>query len=291
MGQKKTTFDWGEKWKQMIQNNVRARGMECAQYWEDKKSAENYDAEEKKTDRKKARDIINGIDLTRCSRVLDIGAGPGTVAIQLAPVVEQVTAIEPADGMMACLKGNIASEHLTNIRCIQKKWEDVVVGDDLDPPYDVVIAAFSLGMPDIRDSLKKMDEVSSKYVYLYWFAGIPIWETKLAILWERLNGARYPWRPGADCIFNILYAMGIYPNVEITREEYVLAFNDMDKAVGNLKYRFSAGPWRSKKRDDEKIERIIRRFVKEEMAQEDGALVIRGMVNHAKVWWKKPQVS
>jgi hypothetical protein len=77
--------------------------------------------------------------------------------------------------MLYCLKENIKAEGLINVSWIHKKWEDVDL-KDLDAPYDVVVASFSLAMPDIREAVIKMNKVSSKYVYLNWFAGMPSWE-------------------------------------------------------------------------------------------------------------------
>ena len=75
---------------------------------------------------------LDGLTVTRDSRVLDIGAGPGTLAIPLAPRVKEVTAVEPGAGMVSILQERAAREGITNIRCIQKRWEDVDPALDLD---------------------------------------------------------------------------------------------------------------------------------------------------------------
>ena len=36
---------------------------------------------------------------------------------------------------------------LNNIDIVQKRWEEVEVSHDLEPPYDVVIASFSWACP------------------------------------------------------------------------------------------------------------------------------------------------
>ena len=82
-------------------------------------------------------------------------------------------------------------EGITNISCVQKKWEDVDLSQDLDGQYDVVIASLSLTMHDIRAALEKMDAASRKYVYLFWFVDMPFWERMYADLWEPLHGSPY----------------------------------------------------------------------------------------------------
>ena len=117
---------------------------------------------------------IAALDITPDSRVLDIGAGPGTLALPLAPHVREVTAVEPGAGMVAILNEHAEKEGITNIACVQKLWEDVDIARDLKAPYDVVIASLSLTMYDIREALAKMDAASSGSVHLFWFADMAV---------------------------------------------------------------------------------------------------------------------
>ena len=117
--------------------------------------------------------------------------------------------------MVAILRERAAKEGITNISCVQKRWEDVDIARDLAGPYDIVIASLSLTMEDIRAALEKMDAVSRQYVCLYWFVDLPFWERMYADLWEPLHGTPYYSGPKADCLFDVLYQMGIYPNVEM----------------------------------------------------------------------------
>jgi FkbM family methyltransferase len=59
------------------------------------------------------------------ARVLDIGAGPGNIAIPAAKIAARLTAVEPAPGMAAVLREQIALENMDNIHFINKKWDDV----------------------------------------------------------------------------------------------------------------------------------------------------------------------
>ncbi len=60
-----------------------------------------------------------------------------------------------------------------------------------------------------------MIDVSSGYVYLYWFEGDASWDIHSRNLWPMLHGCRYIQGPKADILYNVLYNMGIYPNVKV----------------------------------------------------------------------------
>ncbi|MGB4087665.1 methyltransferase domain-containing protein [Methanothrix sp.] len=47
--------------------------------------------------------------------MLDVGAGPGTLAIPLARRVRRVTAIGPSRPMICCLERHLAEEKLSNV--------------------------------------------------------------------------------------------------------------------------------------------------------------------------------
>jgi hypothetical protein len=56
-----------------------------------------------------------------------------------------------------------------------------------------------------REGIIKMNNVSSKYVYLNWFAGIPSWEKTYAEAWQRVHGTPYNIFPQIDYIYKVQY--------------------------------------------------------------------------------------
>ena len=180
-------IDWNEVWKtKMRQNKESSPGRDCARIWESRESALRFWNMCQK-ERSRIDKTVWETDITEESRVLDIGAGPGTLAIPFAQKAAHVTAVEPAEGMCGVMKEKIAEFGIKNISIIRKRWEEVDVKSDLQPPYDVVIASFSLGMSDIRVAIEKMQEASSKYVYLYHFAGETSWDRQ----WQELAHAAW----------------------------------------------------------------------------------------------------
>ena len=115
--------------------------------------------------------------------------------------------------MVEILKKHTERENLHNITCVQKTWEEIDLSSDITPPFDIVIASLSLTMHDIREALRKMDAASCGSVHLFWFVDMPFWERMYADLWEPLHGSPYHAGPKADCLFGVLYQMGIYPDV------------------------------------------------------------------------------
>jgi SAM-dependent methyltransferase len=274
-------IDWNEVWKSRTRGNRESSpGRDCARIWESRESAlrfwnmcvANYHRTEM---------VIQGTDITPDSRVLDIGAGPGTLAIPFAGKVAHVTAVEPAEGMCSVLIEKMAEFGRENIDIVQKHWEDVDVARDLQPPFDVVIASFSLGMPDIRAAIEKMMQASSMYIYLYHFAGPTSWDRQWQELWQKLHGRAYQPGPKSDVLYNVLYQMGIYPNVSAFRLEHNQPYASLDEAVSALAPQAQA--------ETEEQKAVLREYLRGAMREEDGTLVMPGSSIRVKMWWEKNQ--
>ena len=272
-------IDWNEVWKSRTEGNRKSSpGRDCARIWEGRESAlrfwnmcvANYHRTEM---------VIQGTDITPDSRVLDIGAGPGTLAIPFAGKVAHVTAVEPAEGMCSVLKEKMAEFGRENIDIVQKRWEDVDVARDLQPPYDVVIASFSLGMADIRAAIEKMMQASSRYIYLYHFAGPTSWDRQWQELWQKLHNRAYQPGPKSDVLYNVLYQMGIYPNVSAFRLEHNQPYASLDEAVLALAPQAQA--------ESEEQKAVLREYLQGALREENGTLVMPGSSVRVKMWWEK----
>lgn len=272
-------IDWCEVWKnQMVLHIEQRRGKDCADNWKDEKEANNY-WEQVQENRDWTDKIIEDLNITRESRILDIGAGPGTLAIPLANKIANVTAVEPSDAMMKVLRRNLEKKEYSNVDCVKKLWEDVDVKKDLHSPYDVVIASYSLGMIDIKESIQKMIDASSKYVYLYWFAGETSWHKHRQNLWAMLHEGKSPLipMPMGDVLFNSLYQMGIYPNVEIFPTQYPNRFSSMEEAVNRFKSEYEVFT--------PKQEADLRSYLKKVLETDGHNLIIRNSALSMKIWW------
>jgi len=272
-------IDWNEVWKsQTKRSRVPGPGRDCARIWESRESALRF-WNMCQENLHRVEETIQGTDITPDSRILDIGAGPGTLAIPFAQKVAHVTAVEPAEGMCSVMREKMAEFGARNITIVQKRWEDVDVERDLQPPYDVVIASFSLGMQDIRSAIEKMVQASSKYVYLYHFAGPTSWDRQWQDLWPKLHGRAYQPGPKCDVLYNVLYQMGIYPHIRTFRLVHNQRYSTLEEAMHTL------APQAQVETQEQKA--ILREYLQGVMREENGALVLPASSLRVKVWWEK----
>jgi SAM-dependent methyltransferase len=272
--------DWNDIWRARQQRHEASRHFTDPSHdWDKKKNAKRYNDGSKGEFDTRVKTTISGLKINRRSRVLDIGAGPGTLALPLAPLVKEITAVEPGKGMADLLYENMKTEGITNITCIEKRWEDLDLRNDLSGKYDIVLSSLSLTMEDIRESLAKMDAASSRYVYIYWFTDPPFWEKMYIDLWPALHNETYYFGPKADCLFNVLYQMEIYPNIEMLPLDKVYRFSTMKEMEVFFQSRFAA--------KTKKQRQVLDAYLSPLIQTEGNEFVISGNSTLAKVWWKK----
>jgi len=266
-------IDWNELWKMARSGSMWRRTLDgpAGSFWDGRAKRFN---ESMMQNRKRALKQIAKIDLAPDYTVLDVGAGTGRLAIPIAKQVKSVTAVDPSRGMLACLQENIKGEGVTNIRCINKPWEDIKLGEDGDiEPHDVVIASHSLSMLDMQEALAKMDAAAKKSVYLFTFAGR--WMD--GGLCEEICGEkRHSW---SDYIHlcNILHDMEIYADVEIWDSEFEQRYANMDEAVTRMKEMYEL--------PSEKDE-ALREYLSKTLVKDDGTLCLKRKSKSAMIRWQ-----
>lgn len=275
------TIDWNEVWDdQVARHRETQQGIDCAMYWESKARARQYWDSVYNGQQSRIEHLIRELDLPAESRVLDVGAGPGVLALPLAEKVAHVTAVDPSTGMMDVLHEKIAAENIDNISCVAKRWEDVDPAADLDTPYDAVVCSFAIGgMTNVRSAVEKMQQVCSNSIYIYWFAAEPSWESCSRKLAAQLHGRRYARLPKSEVLINVLYQMGILPDVRVFNYHHVDRFPCYDDALDYFRDRYNA--------ETELHEHIIREHIDGVCEYENNELVIRSEAKCLKIWWNK----
>jgi SAM-dependent methyltransferase len=208
--------------------------------------------------------------------VLDIGSGPGTLAIPLARKVKSVTALDVSSEMLKYLKDNACKSGITNISYISAYWQEAFSAKKVGE-HDVVVASRSLMHGDMKEAISSINSVARQAVYLT----LPIihlpfdWEVYKAIGRSGKKHAPYVY------FYNLLYQMGITANVEILRSRVKVQYSDIEKAIDDLQWRTE--PFNSA----EKIK--LEAFLRSMFTDNNGTPVItyEGYSKWALIWWKK----
>jgi SAM-dependent methyltransferase len=273
-------IDWDELWESRIElNRLQRASSSVAERWSKPEQVERYWESVQRSQLKRIEDTIAGLTITSESRVLDIGSGPGVLTIPLAHIVEHVTAVDPSAAMIDFLERKAEEEGVDNISTLVKKWEDVDVELDIAPPYDVVIASLCLNMNGITKAIRKMESACSGHIILVCFAGEPGWGSFRKRVMSEVKGVEFHSLPKADVIFNVLYQMGIYPNISIHSYRYVEPYACPAEALEHYKTEFGIS--------SKEQESILSGIIDEWMVATADGYCLEFPATYMKMWWKK----
>lgn len=271
---------WNTLWGGMQQaSRTLGQIKECWQNWDTLEQARLYWQRHAQQERHNSRVIELLAEVQPSWRVLDIGAGPGTLALPLAEKAAQVTAVEPASGMAQVLHENIAEAGLDNVSVIQKRWDDVEITQDLVGAYDLVIVSFAFGMLDLIDTIEKIRKVASNRVVFYWHAAPMARDVDAVQLWPLLHGKQFIPIPKANIIFNLLYSMGIYADVQVMPRAYTETFVSMEAAVDEYCKRYDV------QHTDAQAVQKLRHYLEHSLVSKDGAYVPKAHNTGMKISW------
>jgi len=170
--------------------------------------------------------LLPFIDVKLDETVLDVGSGPGTLALPLARRAEKVTALDYSPAMLAELEKEAAAEGLENIRAVAAAWEDDWQAFGVDT-HDLVLASRSLSVDDLGAALNKLND----------------WARRRVVVTDRVGAGPFdpdvfaavgrPFLPGPDYIItvNMLYRMGINARVDFIPAECTEFFATREEAV------------------------------------------------------------
>lgn len=209
--------------------------------------------------RRNARSIYNTmfIDLLQPEKewsVLDVGSGPGTLAIPLAERVRHVTAIDFSPKMVQLLEQNAREKGITNISTRALSWEDNWEESGISP-HDVALASRSLSVPDLRRALEKLTRFAAKAVVVSDRVGSgPFDPAAFKALGREL-------KTGPDYIYtvNLLYQMGIHATVCFIRMENSHIYSSFEEAVDNYSWMFNDMSEAERKRLEKYVRSIASR--------------------------------
>lgn len=278
-----STIDWNTMWKEACGISP-WKGLSSKELWDKRADKFNKRIDNVKSDGEKLdkddylSKMLARIETTPDCTLLDIGCGPGTLAIPLAQKVKSITGLDISSEMLRHLKENAAQKDITNINYINCSWDDAVVGKDVEP-HDIVVASRSLGPLDLKESMLKLASAAKKAVYFT----LPV--VHLPFDWEvyQAIGRDERKHPSYIYVFNTLYQMGIQANLEILNSKIKVKFSSVAEAMDDLQ-------WRTTQFTDAEKEKMKKYLAGKFAEQKDSPLFRHeGYSKWALIWWKIPE--
>lgn len=268
---------WRERWR-------RLKLAHCAvpnygnnkQFWNNKKNVRTVYMKGREKNQHQTVARLEAMAIPDGSRVLDIGAGPGTFAIPLAARGCVVTVVEPSDIMREALAERIVTEHIYGISVIPKRWEDVTA-EELGEPYDVVIASYSLTMMDIAEAVEKMQRCCKGTVHLFWFLTPPAWAKVNQDLWPLIHGGEFPGEPTADWLFMVLHEIGVHANLAVETKSPASSFATFEEASVEYIQRLNC--------TTPAHEEIVKNYLHAMLRKTEQGLMLGKKTLGAHLWW------
>ncbi len=165
--------------------------------------------------------------------VLDVGCGPGTLALPIAKKVRALTALDYSRGMLTSLETSARKQNIGNIttRCCawEDNWEEHQIG-----LHDIAIASRSMNIEDLAAGINKLDAHAAKQVIIVdRIAPTPFDPDVFEAVGREFNS-------GPDYIYtlNILYSLGIHPAIAHIELASELTFNNFDEAMETYRWMF-----------------------------------------------------
>lgn len=209
--------------------------------------------------------------------VLDVGSGPGTLAIPLARIVKKVTAVDFSTDMLNELRKRVSQENLKNIDTIQAAWEDDWQQAGIIP-HEIAIASRSLSVDDLKAALTKLNDYATKAVFIADRVGAGPFDPDVF----RAIGREF--NPGPDYIYtvNLLYQMGIHAHIDFITLEGSKTYASPQKALESYSWML----------DDmtPAEEQRLAAWVNERLVQTEEStwqLRRRHPAQWALIWWRK----
>ncbi|MBT8329324.1 MAG: class I SAM-dependent methyltransferase [Desulfofustis sp.] len=251
--------------------------------WQQSRSAKSWKSKDAKDWDKKARAFAGrtrespyvGLFLSQIKlhpelSVLDVGCGPGTLALPIATQVRRVTAIDYSQGMLDLLNREAATQEIKNVSTVHCGWEDEWSEFGVEP-HDVVIASRSMNIPDLSGALQKLGRYATSTIHVVErIAPSPFDPNAFAALGRE-------FKSGPDYIYtvNMLYQLGIHPRIskiELARDQQ---FASLEAAVEGYAWMF---------RDLQSDERqMLEKYIKKRIVKkDDDHLIVRR--DHVQRW-------
>jgi SAM-dependent methyltransferase len=275
------TIDWNAMWQEESGRAHWKDNMSSKALWD--KRADGFDKRINRVKEGEPRDkddyiskILDHIEVKPGWTVLDIGCGPGTLAIPLAHKAKSVTGLDISTEMLKRLTANAEKIGLDNIKPMNSAWQDAF-NDGMVGGHDVVVASRSLMSGDMKSALSYIVTIARQAAYITFpIVHLPFdFEVYAAI------GRNKKKHPPYIYILNMLYQMGINANLEVLYSKVNTQFPSVEQAMEDIQWR--TDPFTPAEKTK------LRRFMEKKFAEQKSAppFTHEGKSQWALVWWLK----
>ena len=165
------------------------------------------------------------------STALDVGGGAGRLALPLALKCSRVHVVEPSESMIVQLRESAAEAEIESVSVTKAVWEDAEVnGEDL-----ALCAHVVYGVADIEPFIRKLEAHAKSLVVILAFIESPM--NRISRFWKPVHGEERIDMPALPELVNVLWAMGIYPDVQMLAPVMPDRFEDREVALTQLRNR------------------------------------------------------
>ena len=152
-------------------------------------------------------EFVSRVECSADDTVLDVGCGPGTIALALAPQAKCVYGLDYSQGMLDAMLDNAAELQLNNVQPVLASWDD---DWGAVPVCDIAIVSRASIVADMDDALTKLNKHARKKVYMTQLVGGLFASREIAALLQREDRSF----PDHIYIINMLYQRNIYPTLD-----------------------------------------------------------------------------
>lgn len=204
---------------------------------------------------------------------LELGPGWGNYTLDIAKTCNELTCVDISPDVLVFISRIASEQGITNIQTVASKWEDF----ESEHRYDLVFGYNCFyRLLDLASALRKMNDLSVRLCVMGMNMGLaPAWfhamedELGLPINWQRKDYIYF---------INILYEMGIDPNVSIIPFSKELVYPDIQALLKGETSRIAADTY-----DQNAVLSILLRYFDE---HEDGSFHVVTKFRGALVYWE-----
>lgn len=216
-------IDFAERYRRAYEQSGRAERTPA--YW-DARAARMRDGASASAYQQR---FVDALRLDDCRTLLDVGCGPGTIALAVAPRLDHVYGLDFSPAMLQAFRDEARQRCITHATAIQHAWND----DWHDVPVcDVVVASRATAVPDFEAAVQKLCAHARRRVYLTYPAFGQFMGDELSCLLGRAHGPL----PDYLCVVGVLHHLGIHPSLSFLPDRHrFLGVRDGEDFLGRVR--------------------------------------------------------